>query len=42
MIDALVQAGMVINRFNFGGRANDDLAYVSRGAEVWTSFGMKP
>jgi phage terminase large subunit len=41
MIDALVQAGMVINRFHFGGRANDDLAYVSRGAEVWISFGRQ-
>src|SRR5260221_9632628 len=41
MIDALFQAGWRINRFNFGGKANEELAYVSRGAEVWTSFGRQ-
>jgi hypothetical protein len=41
MIDALTQAGWRINRFNFGGKANDELAHVSRGAEVWTSFGRQ-
>ncbi len=41
MIDALNQAGWSINRFNFGAKAGNDFAYVSRGAEAWTSFGKQ-
>jgi phage terminase large subunit len=41
MIDALAQAGWSIHRFNFGAKAGNDFAYVSRGAEVWTGFGKQ-
>jgi phage terminase large subunit len=41
MIDAFAQSGWRINRFNFGSRANDELAYVSRGAEAWANFGRQ-
>jgi len=39
--DALREAGWAINRFNFGAKACNDLAFVSRGAEAWTNFGRQ-
>jgi hypothetical protein len=41
MIDAFSQAGWPINRFNFGAKAGNDLAFVSCGAEAWVSFGKQ-
>ena len=41
MYDALAQAGWAINRFNFGGKAGNDFAFVSRGSEIWVNFGKR-
>jgi hypothetical protein len=41
MIDALSQAGWQINRFGFGDKPSNELAFVSRGAEAWFNFGRQ-
>jgi hypothetical protein len=40
MADLMASAGWALNRFYFGARAIRDDVYVSRGAEVWHSFGL--
>jgi hypothetical protein len=41
LCDMLRDAGWPINRFNFGAKATDEDHYISRGAEVWHSFGQR-
>jgi hypothetical protein len=40
MCDMLREAGWPINRFNFGAKAFNTDAYISRGAEIWHNFGQ--